>query len=647
VQDATEDPAGSADHVLLRPLARLTEAVASARHLGSIYDASLTALEETLGITRSSILLFDPDRVLRFKAWRGLSDGYRAAVEGHTPWSPETKDAQPVLVTDVMGEESLGELRSTIKAEGIGALAFIPLNAHRRLLGKFMLYKDAPYAFSENDLLVAQLIASQVAFAIDQRRTMERLALYREIFDKSNDGIAVIDTQGRYVEQNPSHATLIGYSDAELAGETPAIHLGNETFFVIAAELAKNGSFRGDVTSETRDGRTLTLDLSAFSVADSRGDVLYHVGIKRDISDRKRMEEAALHLSAIVESSDDAIASKTLEGIVVSWNPGAERIFGYTASEIIGRSIRTIIPQDRQQEEDEVLRRISQGERVDHYETIRRRKDGTEVPISLTVSPVRDANNRIIGASKIARDITDQKAAEEALRRSIAIRDEFVSLVSHELRTPLSAILGNSRLLLKSGERLAPQDRQQALLDIASEAERLNDNIEHLLLFSRLKSIELEFEPVSLPALVMQCIDTSKQRDPDREVIVHKNADIPPVLGQETLTSLVMQNLLTNAAKYSAADAPIEVFLDFDEAGNVEVRVRDYGIGLDQHDIENLFTPFYRSDKARNKASGFGLGLAVCKQALEAQNGSIGAVGRPDGADFYFTLPPADESNPD
>ena len=139
-------------------------------------------------------------------------------------------------------------------------------------------------------------------------------------------------------------------------------------------------------------------------------------------------------LAAIIDSSDDAIVSKDLNGIITSWNKGAERLFGYPAEETIGRSIRMLVPLDRQDEEDEVLRRIRIGERVDHFETVRRRKDGTFVDISLTVSPIHDATGRVVGASKIARDITDRKVAEATLAESMELKNQFLSLVSHEFR---------------------------------------------------------------------------------------------------------------------------------------------------------------------------------------------------------------------
>src|SRR5581483_5285457 len=163
--------------------------------------------------------------------------------------------------------------------------------------------------------------------------------------------------------------------------------------------------------------------------------------------ERARAEELRSRLAAIVESSDDAIVSKNLDGVIRSWNGGAERIFGYTAAEAVGRHITLIIPPERHDEEREILARLRRGERIDHFETVRVAKDGRRLDISLTVSPVRDAAGRIVGASKVARDVTDRKRAEEALREADRRKDEFLALLAHELRNPLAPLRNGLQVL--------------------------------------------------------------------------------------------------------------------------------------------------------------------------------------------------------
>jgi PAS domain S-box-containing protein len=277
-----------------------TSRLQHARSLGDIYEPALDAIGRALRCTRASILLFDQAGVMRFVAWRGLSDRYRAAVEGHSPWSPETEDPNPLCFEDIEQADLPDALKRAVKDEGIKAVAFIPIQESGRLIGKFMAYYDRPHSFTDESLELARTLAHQLGFSIE----------------------------------------------------------------------------------------------------------------------RVRAQKASQQLISIVTSSHDAIVSKDLDGIVTSWNRGAERLFGYAAEEIVGKSITLVIPPDRLDEEPEILRRIRSGESVDHFETVRRRKDGSLVDISLTISPVRDAKGRIVGASKIARDITEQKEAEARIKAS-------------------------------------------------------------------------------------------------------------------------------------------------------------------------------------------------------------------------------------
>lgn len=363
-------------------------------------------------------------------------------------------------------------------------------------------------------------------------------------------------------------------------------------------------------------------------------------GSVTDIDTARESDEAARWLAAIVDSSDDAILSKDLNSIIASWNPAAERMFGYTAEEVVGKSIRIIIPADRQHEEDEILARLRNGERIDHFETVRQRKDGTLVDVSVTVSPVRDASGTIVRASKIVRDISARRAAEAALRESIAVKDQFLGLVSHELRTPMATIYGSSLILRQRGAQLTESDKADLLDGVISEAGRLQRIIENLLLLTRLDTVGLQLEPVELDQLVMKAVRVFEARHSKPPVLFTVEAGYR-ALGNATYVELVLDNLLGNAAKYNADDAPIEVILGLGD-GAPEVRVLDRGIGIDEGDQDKLFSPFYRSQNAMALASGMGIGLAVCKRVIDVQGGTIWAKSRVGGgAEFGFTLPAA------
>jgi PAS domain S-box-containing protein len=288
-------------------LFRFSERLQHVVSVQEIYEVALEAITRALDCERASILMFDQANVMRFSAWRGLSEGYRKAVEGHSPWVADESSPQPVLIEDVAASALPAALKEIVAGEGIAALVFIPILQGGRLAGKFMACYDQPYRLSCPQVEVALTLARQLSF-----------------------------------------------SAARLKAEEA----------------------------------------------------------------RSRAERGAVQLSAIVESSDDAIISKDLSGVIQTWNAGAERLFGYTAEEAIGRPVTLIFPADRENEEPDILARIVRGEPIDHYETVRRRKDGSLVDISLTVSPMRDASGEIIGASKIARDITERKEAQRKLEDS-------------------------------------------------------------------------------------------------------------------------------------------------------------------------------------------------------------------------------------
>jgi PAS domain S-box-containing protein len=303
---------------------QLTETLQHAPDLGSIYSRAFDAIAGTFRCDRAGILLFDSPGVMRFAASRGLSETYKSAVEGHSPWQSSVANPRPISIGDIEAADLSASLKDVIQREGIAALAFIPITADGRLIGKFMTYYDRPHLFTKSEEDLAVTIARHVGLAIQRSR----------------------------------------------------------------AEAA-----------------------------------------------RQRSERAAQQLVAIVESSEDAIISKDLSGIIVTWNQGAERLFGYKPEEIIGKSVTTLMPPERVDEEPGILARIRRGERLDHYETVRRRKDGSLIDISLTVSPVRDGNGAIAGASKIARDITERKAMDARLRDSERQLKELLSAIPAAIYT--------------------------------------------------------------------------------------------------------------------------------------------------------------------------------------------------------------------
>jgi PAS domain S-box-containing protein len=348
-------------------------------------------------------------------------------------------------------------------------------------------------------------------------------------------------------------------------------------------------------------------------------------------------------LTAIIQSSHDAIVSKTLDGIVTSWNAGAERLFGYTTQEASGQSITLIIPPDRLEEEDAILKRLRAGEQIDHFETIRRTKQGALVEVSLTVSPIRDKNGRIIGASKVARDISQRKRAEALLREVDQRKDEFLSILSHELRNPLAPLLNAAQILRR--QDLGARDREWLSDLVQRQVQQMARLIDDLSDVSRINAgkIALKKQRIDLATVLKSAIEASwalidKQRhllqveQPEGRVFV--DAD-PQRLAQ------VFSNLLNNAAKYTDPGGRIWLTIQADHT-NVVVKVRDTGIGIAADKLQGVFGLYMQLDEGAGRArGGLGIGLTVARRLVELHHGTISASspGPGGGSEFVVQLP--------
>jgi PAS domain S-box-containing protein len=362
-------------------------------------------------------------------------------------------------------------------------------------------------------------------------------------------------------------------------------------------------------------------------------------------------------LAAIVDTSDDAIVSKTLEGVIKSWNRGAERIFGWTAEEAIGRHITLIIPRERYAEEDDVLARIRRGELIDHFETVRVTKDGRHVNISLTVSPVKDPNGRIIGASKIARDVTERRRLEDERERLLArerrareeaeaasrTKDELLAIVSHELRTPLNSILGYARMLRRGD--LEEADRPRALDVIIRSAVAQSQMVEDLLDLSRIVSgrMALTFEKCAVSALVSEALDAVQPAAQTKGIMVSTafDPDAGKIFCAPDRLRQVIWNLAMNAIKFTPAGGRVEVAVKHAD-GDIRIIVADNGVGISAGLLPHIFEPFRQEDSSTTRAhGGLGLGLALVKHIVELHGGRVYAEspGKGEGATFTVSLP--------
>lgn len=511
-----------------------------------------------------------------------------------------------------------------------------------------------------------------------ERRTSElaqAIVIMQATLAATSDAILVTNDRNEVVDFNDQYTALwstplqvLLARSADRVKEHASRNFANPGQFIERIqEILKTDQESFDVL-ELKDGRIFEQHSKALRI---EGEVSGRVWCYRDVSDRHAADIASRRLAAIVASSDDGIIGKDLRSIITSWNAGAERIFGYTAKEMIGASIMRLIPPDRRAEETQILNRLKSGERLDHFETVRTTKDGRSVNVSISVSPIKDSEGTVVGASKIVRDITAAKELEKAMQRAIAeadslnrerlrlleserearsraelasrMKDEFLATLSHELRTPLNAVLGWVNILRMDdceGEEL-----KEGLGVIERNAKAQAQIIEDLLDMSRIISgkVRLDAQPVNLPAVLNESIDTVRATANAKGVILQ--ATIEPfagsINGDPHRLQQVFWNLLNNAIKFTPRDGKVRASLRVVDS-SVEITVADTGEGIAREFLPIIFDRFQQGDASTaRRHGGLGLGLAIVKQLVEMHGGKVWvqSEGLGQGATFHVRLP--------
>lgn len=505
--------------------------------------------------------------------------------------------------------------------------------------------------------------ASKVARDVtEKRRDQERLAVTLACI---GDAVISTDETGRVVFMNAVAERLTGWTENEAKGVPMAevFKILNETTRVTVTspvdKVLKDGVTVGLANHTVliaRGGEERPIEDSAAPIRDRAGRVIGVVLVFRDSSARRDAELAALRLAAIVEGSDDAIVSKDLNGIVRSWNPGAERVFGYRAEEMIGQPITRLMSPERLYEEQQILARLQRGERVDHFATRRVRKDGREIDVSLTISPIRDSEGHIVGASKIARDITELKIAQQKLEAYAAdlelkVRERTARLeatvgeleafsysLSHDMRAPLRAIHSLTELVIEDYGARVPEAGGY-LRKVIAAAARMDRLITDVLSFTRLARVEIEMAPIDVDTLVRELVHEQPELQPPLAEVTVDGA-LPSVLGHEASLIQCFVNLLSNAVKFVETGKTPRVVIFAKASGDdrVKICVRDNGIGISDEDQRRLFKIFQRLHSSE-RFEGTGVGLAIVRKAAERMGGSAGidsAEGQ--GSTFWVEL---------
>jgi len=488
-----------------------------------------------------------------------------------------------------------------------------------------------------------------------EERLRRREHELRDFIENAMFALRWVGPDGTILWANQAELDLLGYSKEEYIGRhIGEFHVDREVVDDFLRRLAEKETLRDyEAQLRCKDGSIRHVLISSNAYREN-GEFIHTRCFTRDITERKQAEAASARLAAIVASSSDAIISKTLQGIITSWNASAERMFGYTAQEIIGESILRLIPDDRRQEEDQILMRLRAGELIDHYETVRVTKDGRHRDVSLTISPIKDNAGKIIGVSKIIRDITERKRVEEDQQRLIVrertaraeaetanrLKDEFLATVSHELRTPLNAIIGWCHMLGQGKSDEATFAR--ALKTIERNAKLQAQLIEDILDVSRIITgkVRLNTRPVDMAAVINAAIDSlqlaSEAKNIKLEVRVdpsarHTNGDV-------TRLQQVVWNLLSNAIKFTPEGGSVAIRLER-QGHNARITVSDTGQGISNQFLPFIFDRFRQADgSSTRRQSGLGLGLAIVRHLVELHGGTIEAESPGDGLGSMFTI---------
>lgn len=513
--------------------------------------------------------------------------------------------------------------------------------------------------------LLQQKALALEAEIVECRAVQERLRIseerYRRLFDTSGESMLMVDpSTGLITDANASLLHFLGSARTQIVGR----------------ELWQVGLLRDQCAQHTflqqmQQGRLLHREVIELATATGgpcsvewvstllrAGDENVLQCTLRDITDRIRAEEARLHLAAIVSSSEDAILSKDLNGVITSWNDAAERMYGYSAQEIVGQSVMVLFSPDGHSEFANIMERLRRGERIDHYETVSRRKDGSLLNVSVTASPVRTSSGVIIGASAIARDIGKRKELERQ-------REAFVSLVTHELKNPLTALQGNIQLAHRLLTRLQSQagqlgaEHHRVMADVlvmmgrSQQLTRVQQRlIGDLLDLSRIQEdkVQLRQETCNLVNLVEATVQDYRAAHPSRLIALDMPAQDAILVSVDRDRILqVLSNYLTNALKFSPPAEPVQVGLHL-AAGTVRVQVTDRGPGLSTQQQAQIWQQFYQVPHIPVQSGwkvGLGLGLYLCQHLIHRQQGEVGVESLPgEGATFWFTLPVQPSSLP-
>ncbi len=458
-------------------------------------------------------------------------------------------------------------------------------------------------------------------------------ALLEAIVNSSKDAIITKDLSGIITSWNPAAEHIFGYTPEEIIGQ-PVLKLIPLSLQYEEPVILRRLQMGEQITNfETRRvtkyGKEVIVSLTISPLKDKEGRVLGISKMARDITHEKQLNEVRFQLAAIVESSDDAIMTKNLNGIITSWNRAAERIFGYSAREMIGASILNLIPEDLRSEEETIIRKIQLGERIDHYETVRLTKSGERLDVSLTISPLKDASGKIIGASKVLRTIGERKQMEKNLLQAekIAATGRMAATIAHEINNPLESVLN---LIYLARTNASDTSEVVSYLNTAEqELLRVSHIAKQTLGYYREHSAAL---PVRLADLVTDTLHIYESKLVAAGIQVQTRfSSCPQIVLRKGEMMQVISNLVTNAIyampSGGTLTTSVQEAVESDRRGLL-LSVEDTGEGIPAENLKKIFEPFFTT----RRSVGTGIGLWVTTEFIKGHKGKIDVQSSVDAA---------------
>lgn len=443
----------------------------------------------------------------------------------------------------------------------------------------------------------------------------------------SDDAITSEDLDGNIVTWNESAARIFGYSEDEVIGQSNLLLAPPELHHEEGLILGRlTGGERIDHYGAVRvkkNGERFPVSITISPIRDEAGSIVGVSKVTRDLTDRGKNDDSRFRLAAIVDSAEDAIVSKDLNGIVKTWNQGAYRMFGYTAEEMVGQPILRLIPEELQYEEDEILRKLRAGGRVDHYDTIRVKKSGERFNVSVTISPIRDASGRVIGASKIARDMSDRRRMEALVIQAekLAATGRMAASIAHEINNPLESLI--NLIFLARQNSPAGGKAYAHLLTAEQELERVGHIARQTLGYYRDTGVPTE---VHLHELLENVLEVYRAKLIAKGLTVEKRFDDLQKINVSRGEMLqVLSNLITNAIDAMRSGGILSLSakkVSGPSGEGVQVTIRDTGTGIKQENLEKIFEPFFTT----KGNLGTGIGLWIARQLVERRGGQIFSI---------------------